>query len=279
MTTEPAPGRPDTADTAAYLIGSPDYPDWRTAVIRATMGVGPVPSLPAVLPLAELVDEAVATRGTQPITHAGDRPRPTPRSRALADLDRMLALGDAGIGGLGGWVRHIAAERAADRIDDQWPDDNLPAVAEWLHSRLDWCATQPWWGDLAADIARMHGALRHICRITPRPTWTCTVPGCGEVAEEMPGSEWMLCRAGHQLQGTAVMRRQVASRWLTAREVREVHGIPEGTVWRWRHLGWIAPMGSKGGALLWSEWDLLSVRHTIAMGDTPRQVADPEATA
>ena len=42
-------------DVKALLVGSDDYPAWRTAYVRAVMGVGPVPQLPAVLPLSAMV--------------------------------------------------------------------------------------------------------------------------------------------------------------------------------------------------------------------------------
>lgn len=269
----PDPAVPSVEDVFDMLAGSSDYRGWKAAVQRAVDGGGVLPSLPRVLPVGELVDEAFATAGTQPITAAGAHGKHVPGSRTLADVDRLIALhdmGDAGIGALNVWARVAADDLHTEGRDDDLPADTIRDVTDWLAARIDWLANQPWWDEMARDVAALHGALRRICRITPRPTWTC--PECGDIAEEMPGSEWMLCRSGHQLPGTAVMRRQVASRWLTARQVREAHGIPEGTLWRWKHDRWIEPAGRKEGADLWSEWDVLQVRHTIACGETPATI-------
>ena len=254
-------------DTRTLLIGSDDYPAWRAAVVRAIMGAGPVPeTLPQTMPLHELLDEAEATAGSKPITQPGLTPKPTPRSVVLADLDRLvIAGGDT----LTTWVRLVAEERAAQGITDLTPDPATDALCVWLASRHDWIDTQPWADNYRRDIRQLHGHLRQLCRVAPRPIWRCTVDGCGDIADPQPGGEWMRCRSGHELPGLAVMRRQIAARWITAKDAEAEHRIPAGTIRYWRHRGWLAPVQREGRADLWSEWDLLAVRHALALGDTP----------
>lgn len=261
-----------TADVRSMLIGSDDYPAWRAAVVRAIMGAGPVPqTLPAVMPLHELLDEAEATAGSKPITQPGLTPRPTPKSVVLADLDRLVI---AGGNLLTTWVRLVAEERAAEGITDLAPGPATDALCSWLASRHDWIDAQPWADEYRRDVRQLHGHLRQLCRIAaPRPVWRCTVEGCGDVADPQPGGEWMLCRSGHELPGLAAMRRDVAREWVTARQATERYGIPAGTVRYWRHRGWIEPSGRRGHRDLWSTWDLLQVRQVLAMGDTPPAIS------
>lgn len=252
-------------DTRSLLTGSDDYPEWRAAYVRAVMGAGPVPQLPAVLPLWELLDEARETVGTRPLSEAGAKPRPTPGSVVLADLDRLTALGgDA----LTTWVRTCMEERAAEGITDLAPEDTDEAKCSWIASRLDWVDSQLWADELHAEIRGLHGRLRAICVIHTRPVWTCGI--CGDIADEQPGGEWMLCRSGHQVPGRAVMRRDIAKQRLTSRQLRDVYGIAPGTLRRWKHEGWVKPAGRIQHQDLWSAWDVLAVRHALAMGEPPQ---------
>ena len=82
----------------------------------------------------------------------------------------------------------------------------------------------------------------------------------------------MRCRSGHKVKGLAVMRREVAAKWLTAEQAEKAHGIRPPTIRKWHERGHVEPVGKLGRAHLWSEWDLLQVRQTLAMGDTPPDV-------
>lgn len=151
-------------DTRTLLIGSTDYPAWRAAFARAVMGVGPVPQLPAVMPLWELLDEARETVGTNAVHVPAGRAKTTPKSIVLADLDRMLTLGG---NTLTRWARLCIEERASEGITDLAPDDTDEAKCAWMASRLDWVDGKLWADELHTDIRGLHGHLRAICQVRP----------------------------------------------------------------------------------------------------------------
>jgi len=75
---------------------------------------------------------------------------------------------------LGGWLQ-VLNEQHPD--GPWWLRDNQ-ANAALLRSRCDWICQQPWVDEFAADIARVHSALRAACRDEPqRPVADCPCGG------------------------------------------------------------------------------------------------------
>lgn len=76
---------------------------------------------------------------------------------------------------LGGWYRVLVEEHPdweGARVGawDGWALD----VADVLRSRCDWVARQPWVDEFAADVGRVHSALRRACLdLPPDPVGEC----------------------------------------------------------------------------------------------------------
>jgi hypothetical protein len=108
---------------------------------------------------------------------------------------------------LGGWVR-VLAEEHPDFDGEGWNADPIAYAwgADLLRSRCDWVVRQPWVDEFAADIARVHGALRAACCDLPdEPVGMCLTHGCDGRAyptRERDGVRCARCRRlyrGHEL--------------------------------------------------------------------------------
>lgn len=115
-----------------------------------------------------LAVEAWNTAGTKAVTADSAGSRTVPSSRCLADLDRLVALDPDhadGLGVLSTWVRHIAGEMDEAGHQHDWPADNVAAACGWLTGALPWCRGRGWDEELAEDVRRLWGSLRHICQV------------------------------------------------------------------------------------------------------------------
>ena len=240
-------------DTRTLLIGSTDYPAWRAAFARAVMGVGPVPQLPAVMPLWELLDEARETVGTNAVHVPAGRAKPTPKSVVLADLDRMLAL-DGNT--LTTWVRLCMEERAAEGITDLAPDDTDEAKCAWLASRLDWVDGQRWADELHTEIRGLHGRLRGICQVTAPSPWPCLTEGCQGRMAIVDGA--LECDNGHRHSGLSRWRHHPS---MPAADVAQRLNVPVATIRQWRARRLIATDESKGLPPHVWPWDIIRRRY------------------
>lgn len=240
-----------STDPLETLIGSPDYPAWRAAIVRAQMGDGPVPGLPRVLPIHELADEASDTRGTRPVSDDGARRAQAPGSRTLADLDRILCL-DHSVQKLWTWAERIRSERHADGVEEAAPSPDLEAISEWLARRHDWAARQPWAANYHADLIALHGELRHICRVRSERPWPCLTDGCRETMR--PVATMLRCDAGHEHAGLDRWRHHPS---IPAAQAAALLGIPAATVRQWRHRGAIPTDTAKPETPHVWPWDLL----------------------
>ena len=121
--------------------------------------------------LAEIPDlaaEAWATRGTRAITGETAGARTVPGSRCLADLDRLVALDPDhadGLGVLSTWVRAVSDEMTEAGWAHDWPADTVKAACAWLKAALPWCEGRGFEDELADDVRRLWGSLRHICMV------------------------------------------------------------------------------------------------------------------
>lgn len=72
---------------------------------------------------------------------------------------------------LDGWSRIISTEH---------PDRPRGSGAWFLRTRCDWICRQPWVDEFAADVTRVHGALRQACGDAPgKPLGRCLDEACG----------------------------------------------------------------------------------------------------
>lgn len=242
-----------TPDVKALLVGSDDYPAWRTAYVRAVMGVGPVPQLPAVLPLWELLDEARETVGTKPLHQPSANPRPTPKSVTLGQLDQAIPEAEHE---LTTWVLLCMEERAAEGITDVPPEDTDEAKCVWLASRIEWVEAQPWADEFSAKIRGLHGRLRSACIITKPSPWPCLTEGC--LGRMQLVHDALECDNGHRHAGL--------SRWrfhpsMPASVVAARLNVKPSTIRQWRARKLIQTDESKGPEPHVWPWDVVRRRY------------------
>lgn len=59
-------------------------------------------------------------------------------------------------------------------------DTDFAQEIGWLLGKIDWCATQPWAGDIADNIAELHAQTRRLAGDgPPSAVGPCLRPGCG----------------------------------------------------------------------------------------------------
>lgn len=79
---------------------------------------------------------------------------------------------------------HGCAQHVRRRAGDPTGHGPVTLVREigYLLGRLTWCAQQPWIGDLANDIARLHSQARALTRdAPPEPLGQCLTEACGGI--------------------------------------------------------------------------------------------------
>lgn len=87
---------------------------------------------------------------------------------------------------LTGWARMVYEENPDHpHVSDQWeaafdPSAHLVAWTALARAHIGWIATRPWVDEFAADISRVHAALRTACGdAPPKSLGRCLDPGCG----------------------------------------------------------------------------------------------------
>lgn len=84
---------------------------------------------------------------------------------------------------LGGWLRVLMEEHPDWQYRIVVGGEGMviaPAGVALLRSRCDWICRQPWVDEFAADVARVHGALRQACGDAPgKPLGRCLDQACG----------------------------------------------------------------------------------------------------
>jgi len=215
--------------------------------------------------IPDLAAEAWNTRGTKAITAESAGARSVPGSRCLADLDRLVALDPAhtdGLGVLSTWVRHIAGEMDEASHPHDWPDDNVAAACGWLVAALPWCAGRGWEDELADDVRRLWGALRHICgRVEPKPL-PCFTYGCPGTLSEVDGM--LQCQIGHRHDGLRKWRHHPS---MPIPDVAAAFSMAERTLRHWASMGRVNVDETKGKKPLhvWP-WDVLGQLHPETVG-------------
>ena len=210
--------------------------------------------------IPELAVEAWNTTGTKAVAADSAGSRTVPSSRCLADLDRLVALSPEhadGLGVLSTWVRHVADEMEEAGHPHDWPADNVAAACRWLASALPWCRGRGWEEELAEDVRRLWGSLRHICgRVEPKPL-PCLTHGCPGTLSEVDGM--LQCQIGHRHDGLRKWRHHPSMPIPAA--AAEFH-IPERTLRHWASTSRVNVDEGKGKKPLhvWP-WDVLREIH------------------
>ncbi len=210
--------------------------------------------------IPELAAEAWATRGTRAITGETAGARTVPGSRCLADLDRLVALDPAhadGLGVLSTWVRHVADEMDEAGHGHDWPADTVAAACSWLTAAWPWCQGRGWEDELADDVRRLWGSLRHICgRVEPKPL-PCLTYGCPGTLSEVDGM--LECQIGHRHDGLRKWRHHPS---MPIPAVAEAFKVKERTLRHWAATGRVNVDDTKGKKPLhvWP-WDVLREVH------------------
>ena len=207
--------------------------------------------------IPDLAAEAWNTRGTRAITGESVGARTVPGSRCLADLDRLVALDPEhadGLGVLSTWVRAVSDEMTEANHPHQWPADTVAAVCLWLTAALPWCEGRGWDAEMADDVRRLWGSLRHICgRVEPKAL-ACFTHGCPGRLREM--DNMLECEIGHRHDGLWKWRHHPSMPipWLS-----DQLKVPERTLRHWAGSSRVNVDGSKGKKPLhlWP-WEVLA---------------------
>ena len=215
--------------------------------------------------IPELAVEAFNTTGTKAVTADSAGSRTVPGSRCLADLDRLVALDPEhadGLGVLSTWVRHVADEMDEAGHPHDWPADNVAAACGWLTVALPWCRGRGWEEELAEDVRRLWGSLRHICgRAEPKPL-PCFTHGCPGTLAEVDGM--LQCQIGHRHDGLRKWRHHPS---MPIPAAAEEFKLPERTLRHWASSGRVNIDAGKGRKPLhvWP-WDVLRELHPETVG-------------
>ena len=215
--------------------------------------------------IPELAVEAWNTTGTKAVAADSAGSRTVPSSRCLADLDRLVALDPEhadGLGVLSTWVRHVADEMDEAGHPHAWPADNVAAACDWLTGALPWCKGRGWEEELAEDVRRLWGSLRHICgRVEPKPL-PCLTRGCPGTLSEVDGM--LQCQIGHRHDGLRKWRHHPS---MPIPAAAEEFKLPERTLRHWASSGRVNVDDGKGKKPLhvWP-WDVLREIHPETVG-------------
>ena len=197
-----------------------------------------------------LAAEAWATRGTRAITSETAGTRTVPGSRCLADLDRLIALDPThadGLGVLRTWVRAVSNEMTEAGWAHHPPADTIKAACSWLAAALPWCQGRGWEDELADDIRRLWGSLRHICMVRAeyQPRCRHCLDHVDLVdADRQPASPedfaYGLCRGcGETYPKGPALSALGQLQDFTLAELSERVSVPLGTLHDWSRRGWI----------------------------------------
>ncbi len=250
--------------------------------------------------IPDLAREALDTWGTNPISDDTKHGSPGPRvatgavmpDYTLADLDRIVALhggtDSEGLGALATWVRHVR-----DEMDESWwpiPDERtgtwwvvdskgntthheglIAILCDWLTRSLDFCQGRGWEDEMHGDLRRLHGSLRHICRIRPDYYPRCRkcdnrvhlLDGQGRDATPETFAYGSCSGCGHTYPKGPAMDALGRIQDFTLAELADRVKVPLSTLHRWHKEGLIKPTGKSPAGKTFRVDDVMSAKLTM----------------
>lgn len=250
---------------------------------RATDTRGRLAQIPILL-----AEVALTVGAPNPGTSSERTRRPHPGSRVPVDLDllELLTSADADPDSLAPLPMLIDCSRliwGALNADDEAalgrpdPEPTYATECAWLHrawptavavldkNTLDW---------IENEIRLIHDRLCQRVRLRREKTYRC--PECGDPMRLQDGGEWLLCDSGHTQEADLETRyRRMPP--MPVPMVADLLGIPESTLYVWKHRKKITPVRVERGVPWVLPWDALLLRNPdVAEAITRREANEGE---
>lgn len=208
-----------------------------------------------------LAAETWYTWNTQPVSDDGARPRRTPESVVLADLERLMLFDpentSTGLALIGSWYAMVAAEQVLAGETVQLVTSTLPKQCAWLTNQLEWSRGRGYEPAMIEDINRLHHRLKRLLKYNHTPALPCQTYGCSGHLHPVDGM--LECEHGHRHDGLRKWRHHPS---MPVEDVAERFSIPLGTIRQWRARGHLPTdeARSTGRVKYVWPWDVLRCR-------------------